>query len=350
MSNVVNRVTKQYLTSVNTPDFPSSQWIVNPDLSAVGGFPSRYWILTGDVVTLMSQAQRDAVDDQLFTDGMAAIGPTQDHIFGDGADGDVTVAGNTTLNRDVYPSILTVDPGVILNTNGYRIIARRGIINRGTIRNNGANGNAENGGLGGISSTLGGGGAGATGVLSVGVNAADLNTNPAPGYGGAGGNGGSSAGGSVPGGDGGSVFANGTARVRPRRLDALLLGGDFDFSVAGFIARFQGGAGGGSGGGLAALLGAGGGGGGGIVFLIGPLLFNATTGVVEARGGNGSNSPGGNGGGGGGGGGGIIAAVRRVALNRGTITVAGGSGGNGTGTGANGAPGADGRIITFDVS
>ena len=39
-----------------------AEWILNPDMSAVEGFPSQYWIITGDAVTLMDQAERDAVD------------------------------------------------------------------------------------------------------------------------------------------------------------------------------------------------------------------------------------------------------------------------------------------------
>ena len=62
MSAVLNRTTKQFIPSANTPDFPVIDWIINPDLSAVGGFPSRYWIITGDIVTLMTPAERAAVD------------------------------------------------------------------------------------------------------------------------------------------------------------------------------------------------------------------------------------------------------------------------------------------------
>lgn len=40
----------------------NANWIYRPDLSAVAGFPSQYWIITGDAVTLMNQSQRDAVD------------------------------------------------------------------------------------------------------------------------------------------------------------------------------------------------------------------------------------------------------------------------------------------------
>ena len=62
MANVLNRSTKQYLTSVSTPDYPIGSWIINPDMSAVAGEPSNYWVITGDNVTLMDQAARDAVD------------------------------------------------------------------------------------------------------------------------------------------------------------------------------------------------------------------------------------------------------------------------------------------------
>lgn len=62
MSNVLNRVTKQYLHSVHAPDYPTTEWIHNPDLSTVIGFDSKYWVITGDTVTLMSQSERDAVD------------------------------------------------------------------------------------------------------------------------------------------------------------------------------------------------------------------------------------------------------------------------------------------------
>ena len=71
MANVLNRTTKAYLTSVNTPDYPVQDWIIDPDVSSVAGFPSYYWTITGDVVTLMSQAERDAVDAQRAADAVA---------------------------------------------------------------------------------------------------------------------------------------------------------------------------------------------------------------------------------------------------------------------------------------
>lgn len=62
MASVLNRATRQYIQSVNTPDYPSQDWIINPDLSAVAVWPNRYWLITGDAVTLMDAAARTAVD------------------------------------------------------------------------------------------------------------------------------------------------------------------------------------------------------------------------------------------------------------------------------------------------
>lgn len=62
MATVLNRTTKQYLESVNTPDYPAAQWIHNPNLSAVQGWPSKYWTISGDNVLLMSEGERNNID------------------------------------------------------------------------------------------------------------------------------------------------------------------------------------------------------------------------------------------------------------------------------------------------
>jgi len=62
MADVLNRTTLQYLRSVNTPDFPVLDWVINPDLTAVVGVPQKYWKLTGDIVSEMTQPEKDAVD------------------------------------------------------------------------------------------------------------------------------------------------------------------------------------------------------------------------------------------------------------------------------------------------
>ena len=65
MANVVNRATRELRLSVNTPDFPTAQWIINPDLSAfnaIGGYQARYAEISGDDVLLLSASERQQAD------------------------------------------------------------------------------------------------------------------------------------------------------------------------------------------------------------------------------------------------------------------------------------------------
>src|SRR5574340_945129 len=54
-------------------------------------------------------------------------------LFGDGSDGDVTIAGDTTLSRDMYDDNLTVDVGADLNTAGWRVFVRNVCTVNGSI-------------------------------------------------------------------------------------------------------------------------------------------------------------------------------------------------------------------------
>jgi len=65
MGTAVNRTTKQYILSVSTPDFPTTDYIINSDQAAAlfaAGVPSRYWNISGDDITEMTQAEKDALD------------------------------------------------------------------------------------------------------------------------------------------------------------------------------------------------------------------------------------------------------------------------------------------------
>ncbi len=62
MANVLNRSTREYLVSVNTADYPSLSWIINPDLSSVAGQPTKYWKIAGDVVSLMTAGEQATAD------------------------------------------------------------------------------------------------------------------------------------------------------------------------------------------------------------------------------------------------------------------------------------------------
>ena len=57
MSNVINKLTKQYLRSVNTPDYPKSEWIINPILPKCD---KKFWIIEGDTVVEMTDVEKDA--------------------------------------------------------------------------------------------------------------------------------------------------------------------------------------------------------------------------------------------------------------------------------------------------
>ena len=58
MSNVLNRITKEYKLSVNTPDYSDIDWIINPDISLVEGSPVTDWVIDGDTVRLINAAEK----------------------------------------------------------------------------------------------------------------------------------------------------------------------------------------------------------------------------------------------------------------------------------------------------
>ncbi len=65
MSNVINRLDLTLLLSVNTPDYSTIDWIINPDLSSVRDVDPRYWTISGDNVIEMTRDQKitkDAAD------------------------------------------------------------------------------------------------------------------------------------------------------------------------------------------------------------------------------------------------------------------------------------------------
>ena len=78
----LHRTTKQYLTSVSPASLtePESNYIQEPDLLAVAGFPSQYWIITGDLVSLEDQAARDAIDVAALVSQRDAIADEIDRV------------------------------------------------------------------------------------------------------------------------------------------------------------------------------------------------------------------------------------------------------------------------------
>jgi hypothetical protein len=66
MANVLNRTTLELRLKVSEKEYPVSEWIINPDLSAVQGVPVDYWLITGDQVKEMDASERAAVDAEML--------------------------------------------------------------------------------------------------------------------------------------------------------------------------------------------------------------------------------------------------------------------------------------------
>lgn len=103
-------------------------------------------------------------------------------LFGNGADGDVVVSVNGSLARDMYYKNLTINDGITLNPNGYRIFVS-GIltyVGTGKIARNGNNG--SNGGTAAVIQNPSGNRAAGGAALADGT----IKGAPAGGYGGSG--------------------------------------------------------------------------------------------------------------------------------------------------------------------
>lgn len=253
---------------------------------------------------------------------------------GDGSDGHVTLAADTTLTRDMFYETLVTGPFALI-TAGFRVFGKTSIevSHGGSIQDNGGaggNGASGSGGTGGaqapFGTVAGGGVGGASGSPGVSVNNS---------FGGAGGNGGGSGGGM-----GGSSTPPGPTLGSVRSLPQSVLGVLNGGGVSIFL---SGGAGGGGGASDGSNTGGGGGGGAGVLVVSTSKLV--LHGTIQAKGGDGGSATTGNASGGGGGGGGDILLTYGTKTGHGHIQVRGGKGGNAAGTGAAGSPGSAGTVV-----
>lgn len=303
-------------------------------------------------------------------------------LFGDGSDGNVTISATTTLSRDMYYNNLTINSGITLFSGGYRIFGKGTLTHSGIVANNGGNGSNASAGTGGAGGTaasstnIDGGGSSSNGANGTASNGSTPTTSGVggsknPGFGVAGvkgGSGGSSANTSAgaAGNNGSSTqsrplsfvpsfaFATGTtstlALTPNTTTTASRVGAFWDYtSSSAFLGGSGGSSGGGGGGGDTGSQGGGGGGAGapgGIVELVFKTIVN--NGDIQAKGGNGGNGANGSGGsaggggGGGGGSGGVVLLAYSEYSGTGTITISGGSAGTkgtGAGTGNDGVDG-----------
>jgi len=295
-------------------------------------------------------------------------------LFGTGIDGAFTFDGAATLTtwngvaiapvanvysltQDIFLTTGTVNGGITVKMNGFRIFASTSLGGAGTIQSNGTNGavgGAVLGGNGGAAPFTGGyfvnpnaGGNGGSSGFGNGQSPAGLNPTP---YGfnaaaaAAGANGNSPSGGAGGGGGGGSGGQGGGLTQSNANdggffmYERLITGKNTAYANL----NLAGGSGGG-GGGAAGSGGGGGGSGAGPVAvatakILGTLAF-------QANGGNGGDGNVGGGGGGGGGGGATMILLTTSVAAGVTTTANGGTHGLGTGGLANGGNGAAGKII-----
>jgi len=271
---------------------------------------------------------------------------TNNNIFGDGSDGDVTISGDTTITRDMYYNNLTINSTKTLNPGGYRIFVKNTLTNNGIISTNGNFGEDgaaaapanPPGGAALSAAYLGASGAGGTGgggAPSTGAAGGSLTSS----LGAAGGAGGNAA---NAGGAGGTVTpppsTSGSFSVLP--MTTIL----YDYIVG---LRITGGAGGGGGGRDGGADEGGGGGSGALVMLI-VTRFLVNEGVISANGGAGGDGYGVAAGGGGGGGANIYLIYSKK-TGAGTITANGGVKGTGAGGRPDGTDGSAASIIELVV-
>lgn len=313
-------------------------------------------------------------------------------FFGDGSDGNVTIAADTALTRPMYYNTLTVQNGATLRTEGLPIFAKTKVTvdSGGEICVCDPAYDAIDGGAGGNGTAVAGGAAGTPGTNTVfpsvypesnsgdggapsgAGTSGDSGITPFSTYftgtladgqiGAAGGNGGIGAGGT--GGAGstqvgfeGYLYLYGTACYKMlANIPTVTI---FETPSVAFITLFVNYPNGGSGGGGGGVADGGGGGGGQGASMYYPLAICAyeieNNGTLSNRGGNGGNggsgfaANSGGGGGGNGGNGGIIWLGYKTKSGSGSTSVTGGTAGTGgaggTSTGANGTNGLSGTVI-----
>jgi hypothetical protein len=65
MANVLNRTTGEYLESVNTPEYDPKEWIINPDVTPVQGYPAPFWVINSDdTLSVASPAEQLRIIEQ----------------------------------------------------------------------------------------------------------------------------------------------------------------------------------------------------------------------------------------------------------------------------------------------
>lgn len=343
-------------THAGSPWTTTTEIIRLGNLNGIGGIAADYYgIFIGDYASGKYLRYDSNSGDLVVNDSILS----NNNMFGDGSDGDVTISSNTSLTSDMFYNNLTVNDGVTLNPNGYRIFVKvtLNLNSTGKIARNGNNGGAGGAGGNGSASAYGGtvGAAGTAGAASAALADGSIKGAVAGVAGVVGGVGAKSASSSPTDASGGASGTTGTSVVKSIGSNGVNGGaGGAGGSVSGTLTASRSAAGGGGGGaggtlsgtifniirnGFSAYLlydflpaadnlrsssgsgGAAGGGGGG-------AGWKTSAGFESGVGGSGGGS------GGAGGSGGIVSVFARKIIGTGTIEANGGTGGNGGAGGA----------------
>jgi len=79
-TGVVTDMIINYFASVNTPDYQTGNYLINPDLSALGSVPQKYWKKSGTSVIEMTVGEKADVDDEIDEADEASSGLDKFHI------------------------------------------------------------------------------------------------------------------------------------------------------------------------------------------------------------------------------------------------------------------------------
>ncbi len=125
MANVLNKTTKVYLQSVNTPEYSEAEWIINPDLSSVSGVPTCYWKIVERVV--VDEPARDETDpDTLEVTRVPAVEHTEYDVVEMSAEEKAVVdSGNTRpiTNRLADGTIAYLYKGLhVISVNVFQLV------------------------------------------------------------------------------------------------------------------------------------------------------------------------------------------------------------------------------------
>ena len=95
----------QYVESVHTPDYPTADWALDPDVSGLSAVPRNHWKWDGAAVVEMSQAEKDAVDAALAESGAFPNAESHFNFLHWGVAKNIWMRYNFVMPSNVMPAV-----------------------------------------------------------------------------------------------------------------------------------------------------------------------------------------------------------------------------------------------------